>query len=365
MAASMRMLIGSLLLVASLAAPAVGEQPLRQDHRRVMSYLDAAGNEQPVSTADDWAVRRRQIVSGMEAAMGPLPSRDDLPSLDVQITATYETDRYVHYSLTFLSEPGDRTAALLFVPREASAENPRPGIVALHPTGVDGKWIIDDQGRETMHYGRELAERGYVVIAPDYPSFGDSKDYSFGTDRYESGTMKGIWNHMRCVDLLQARADVRGDRIGVIGHSLGGHNALFHAAFDERVLVTVTSCGWTPFHEYPSEARGGNNLKPWSQECYMPRLASVYRLDPDEVPFDFYEVLAAIAPRALFSNSPVHDDNFDVVGVEKAAPVVRDVYKLLGATRSLRITTPNCDHNFPDAVRTEAYEFLDRHLLAD
>jgi pimeloyl-ACP methyl ester carboxylesterase len=297
--------------------------------------------------------------------MGPLPSRDQLPPLDIQVADNHETDKYVRFTLTFASEPGDRTAALLFVPRDVSPDKPRPGIVALHPTGVLGKWIIDDQGRSTMHYGRELAERGYVVIAPDYPAFGDYRDYSFAIDRYQSGSMKGIWNHMRCVDLLRERSDVRPDRIGVIGHSLGGHNALFHAVFDERVLVTVTSCGWTPFHDYPSEARGGTNLKPWSQECYMPRLATVYNLNPDKVPFDFYEVLGAIAPRPLFSNSPVGDDNFDIVGVEKAAPVVREVYRLLGATRKLRIATPDCDHNFPDAVRQEAYEFLDRYLLAD
>ena len=39
----------------------------------------------------------------------------------------------------------------------------------------------------------ELARRGYVVLAPDYPSFGDYA-YDFGTDRYSSGTMKGIFN---------------------------------------------------------------------------------------------------------------------------------------------------------------------------
>jgi hypothetical protein len=95
----------------------------------------------------------------------------------------------------------------------------------------------------------------------------------------------------------------------------------------------------------------------------MPRIDTVFHLDPDQVPFDFYEVLGAIAPRALFSNSPLYDDNFDVVGVEKAAPVVREVYRLQGATRDLRFATPNCDHDFPDDVRLEAYEFLDRHLL--
>ena len=41
--------------------------------------------------------------------------------------------------------------------------------------------------------------------------------------------MKGIWNHMRAVDLLQSLPEVDPNRIGCIGHSLGGHLALSFA----------------------------------------------------------------------------------------------------------------------------------------
>lgn len=92
---------------------------------------------------------------------------------------------------------------------------------------------MDGQGpRSNRGYGKELAERGYIVMAPDYPSFGDQMDYDFTGDRYESGVMKAIFNHIRSVDFLQARPDVDPERIGVIGHSLGGHSAMYVAAFD-------------------------------------------------------------------------------------------------------------------------------------
>jgi cephalosporin-C deacetylase-like acetyl esterase len=45
--------------------------------------------------------------------------------------------------------------------------------------------------------------------------------------------MKGIFNHIRCVDFLVSRKDVSAHQIGVIGHSLGGHNAIFVSAFDQ------------------------------------------------------------------------------------------------------------------------------------
>ena len=76
--------------------------------------------------------------------------------------------------------------------------------------------------------------------------------FDFATDgaAYESGTMKGIWNHIRAVDLLESLPEVDPDRIGVIGHSLGGHNALFVAAFDQRIRAVVSSCGFNAFEDY-------------------------------------------------------------------------------------------------------------------
>ena len=87
-----------------------------------------------------------------------------------------------------------------------------------------------------------------MALAPDYLSFGDEKtDYQtdvYGRG-YKSGSMKGIVNHIRAVDLLVSLPEVDSRRIAAIGHSLGGHNALFVAAFDKRIRAVITSCGFT------------------------------------------------------------------------------------------------------------------------
>ncbi|MBT4900603.1 MAG: dipeptidyl aminopeptidase, partial [Verrucomicrobia bacterium] len=95
---------------------------------------------------------------------------------------------------------------------------------------------------------------------------------------------------------------------------------------------------------------------------YMPLLKTRYKLDPDCVPFDFYEVVAALAPRVFFSNSPLHDSNFDVRGVKKAIPKAREVYKLLGKADALQLRTPDCKHDFPVEVRQESYRIIDQAL---
>ncbi|HWA97188.1 MAG TPA: alpha/beta fold hydrolase, partial [Pirellulales bacterium] len=214
-------------------------------------------------------------------------------------------------------------------------------------------------GAPTRHYGKELAERGYVCLIPDYPSFGDLKAYDFhsGRSAATSGTMKAIWNNIRGLDLLQSLPEVDHEKIGCIGHSLGGHNALFTAAFDLRIQVVVSSCGFTGFHDYY-----GGKLKGWAQDRYMPRVREVYHENPDEMPFDFHEVVAALAPRPFFTNSPLHDANFDVDGVRKVMTAAGDVYGLFDATDRLVADYPDAEHDFPDAEREAAYAFLDKWL---
>ena len=331
--------------------------PCCYDHSRLLVYIDEKGNEQPVRTPNDWEHRRQHILLGMQDAMGKLPDRTQLPALDVRELERFGGDGYTRLKISFVAEEGDRVPAYLYIPTPRKSHQRLPAILALHPTSLVGKGVVAGLStKPNRSYALELAKRGYVVIAPDYPSFGDYS-YDFDVDNYISGTMKGIFNHMRGVDLLVSLDEVDPERIGVIGHSLGGHNAMFVGVFDTRLKVTVSSCGWTPFHDYY-----GGNIAGWTSSRYMPKLKEVYELNPDRVPFDFYEVVAALAPRAFFSCSPLNDDNFDITGVKKAIVEARKVYKLLHAEELLQVRYPDCGHDFPPEVRFEAYEFIDKVL---
>ena len=327
------------------------------DHANLLVFYTSDGRSHPVKSINDWLIRRKQILAGMQEAMGHLPGRD-FALRGERIEETVEMDGFKRIKLSFLVEPGHRLYSYLFVPTDLKAHEKRAAILALHPTWPTGK---DDSaglsGRKNRSYGLELAQRGYVVMIPDYPSFGDDKRYNFDTDGYVSGTMKGIYNHIRCVDYLCSLDFVDSSRIGVIGHSLGGHNAMFVGVFDPRIKVIVSSCGWTPFHDYK-----GGNISGWTSPRYMPLLKYKYNLDPDQVPFDFYEVVAALAPRAFYSNSPLEDDNFDVSGVKKAIPLARKIYELYGVEENLQVRYPHSEHDFPPQFRQEAYRFMDKIL---
>ncbi|WP_254513982.1 alpha/beta fold hydrolase [Anatilimnocola floriformis] len=322
---------------------------------------------EPVKIAADWAARKAEIRRGMELAMGKLPTPDRRVPLDVKIISEEETPEYTRVLLSYACERGDRTPAYLLIPKAVKA-NPgkrHPAMLCLHPTNKDGKLqTIGLVGEQTRHYGDQLAKLGFVCLVPDYPSFGDYKEYDFAQKDaggkeplYVSGTMKAIWTNVRALDLLETLDYVDAEKVGAIGHSLGGHNALFTAVFEPRIKCVVTSCGFTGFHDYY-----GGKLAGWTSDRYMPRIRDVYENNPDKMPFDFHEVLAAIAPRPIFVAAPLHDSNFDNPGVRKVIAAAGGVYELYGAKDKLTAIYPDCAHDFPDDVRAQVYDWLKKEL---
>jgi acetyl esterase/lipase len=331
------------------------EPPVYPDKARLLVLRDEEGRERPVRTAADWARRREHILAAMQQVMGPLPDDSRKVPLEVKYTAEVKTPRYLRKKLTYAAEKGDRVPAWLLIPNERKGK--LPAVLCLHQTVAVGKDEPAGLGKnESLRYAVHLAERGYVTLAPDYPSFGEYP-YDFANSPYQSGSMKAVWNNLRAVDLLQSLPEVDGERIGCIGHSLGGHNTMFTAAFDPRIKALVSNCGFTSFPKYY-----GGKLKGWTSARYMPLIASEYDLKPEKVPFDFPEVVAALAPRAFLASAPLHDDNFEVSGVRDCVAAARPVYELLGAGEKLAANYPDCKHEFPPAVRGVAYDWLDRWL---
>lgn len=308
--------------------------------------------------------KRQQILRNLEKVMGKLPDRSDLPEFNIKISDSVSEQGFTRYTLSFDVAENESLPVYLYVPKQTGTIKRLPAMLVLHGTHELGKGVVDGQGdKPNRAHARELAQRGYVVIAPDYPSFGDLKDHDFESDRYKSATMQGIFNHMRCVDLLQSRKDVDPDKIGVIGHSLGGHNSMFVAAFDTRLKVCVSSCGWTQFEYYNIGEDGsrkyGGRLGPWAQTRYMPLIKTKYKLEAGRLPFNFDDIISAISPRPFFSVSPLRDANFDVKGVVEGIALAKKTYINLGAENMLQVRYPDAEHDFPLDNRREAYAFID------
>jgi len=305
--------------------------------------------------AEQWETPRMRILAAMQEVMGPLPNAGQKVAPAFQLLREETVGNVRRLAITYAAEKDDRVPAYLLMPQNLTG--PVPAILCLHQTTKTGKGEpAGVSGQANLHYALELADRGYVTLAPDYPNFGDYvyDPYQHG---YQSATMKGIWNHMAAVDLLQSLREVDPLRIGCIGHSLGGHNALFVSAFDRRIKAVVSSCGFNSFFKY-----NGGDLTGWSHQGYMPRIAHLFDKDPAKMPFDFSDVLTAIAPRAVFINAPLRDDNFQVSGVYDCVYAAKSVYTLFRASDKLIMVNPDTGHDFPPEIREAAYQFLDKEL---
>jgi dienelactone hydrolase len=297
---------------------------------------------------------RERALAGMQQAMGRLPARAK-GRVEVEVVEETRLEKFTRRKILYTAEPGDKVPAYLLIPNQPSRSG--AAVLCLHQTTKIGKGEPAGLGgNPNLHYAKELAERGIVTLAPDYPNFGDYRfdPYAHG---YASATMKGIVNHMRGVDLLVSMAGVNRKRIGAMGHSLGGHNTLFVGAFDERIRAMATSCGFNSFRKYMK-----GDLTGWSHKGYMPRIASEYGKDPAKMPFDFPDILKSLAPRAVFINAPVGDTNFEVSGVRDCVEAAQAVYTRKRAAERLVAVYPQAAHEFPPAVREEAYRFLEKEL---
>lgn len=286
---------------------------------------------------------------GFFEVAGPLPDHNPQAPLDVESLLEQDMPAYTRRKIRYRALPGNPVYAWLLIPKKANGK----AALCLHQTTSIGKNEPAGMGgKPNLFYGQELAERGYLCLAPDYPSFGDDhSDFPkevFGVG-YVSGTMKGIVNHRRGVDLLLQEG---ARSVVAIGHSLGGHNAIFVSACDPRIKATVSSCGFTAMAKYYS-----GNLKGWSSPRYMPRISTEYGSDPKKLPWDFPDLLRAIAPRGLFVNAPLRDSNFDNSGVRDCVEAVRNQFP----GKALEAVYPDCEHDFPPEVRQQAYAFLDRY----
>jgi fermentation-respiration switch protein FrsA (DUF1100 family) len=291
----------------------------------------------------------------MQKVMGELPKADSRVPLDVQELTTEELPALTRKKITYAVTKNYRVPAYLLIPKNLKGK--APAMLCLHGSG-GGIGRTAGLGKDYPRYALELAERGYVTIAPDYTLLGENHTDP-GSGGFASGTMLGIWSHMRAVDLLESLPEVDATRMGCVGVSLGGHNSLFIGAFDTRMKVIVTSSGFDSFQDYK-----GGDLSGWCQPRYMMRIQDVYGKDPNKLPFDFPEVLATLAPRPLYVHAPISDSNFRIDSVKRCVAAALSVYRLFGAEDHVQTDYPEGGHGFPMEAREKSYRFIDGILKA-
>jgi dienelactone hydrolase len=308
----------------------------------------------------------REILVGL---MGRWP---ESAAVDACVEERVDLGDVVRERISYNVEPEERVPAYLFVPRELQPGERRAGIFAHHQHAgqfhLGKSEVAGLAGNPEQAYALELARRGYVVLAPDAICFEERSPHNGSLDppvepaagrdyeRFEftrrllHGSClqtKMVWDMQCGLDYLESRPEVDPARLGCIGHSLGGQQALFLAALDERVRAAVSSCG---FSSMKTVLREGINH---NFGAYVPGW-----LEHGDVG----ELLAEVAPRAFLALNGAADRIFPIDGLHDSFAVAGASYVAAGCTERLDIGIYPGGHGFTDEMRSRAYAWLDRWL---
>jgi hypothetical protein len=340
--------------------------------------LLVTGNEK-ITTPQAWQTRREEIKNRLQAFLGDLPKSK--PPLAAKITEETSHDGYILRQLTFQTEPNELVPSYLLIPRKLRGKT--PVIICPHQTTQAGKKEPAGlAGNPQLQTALHLVKRGFVTFTYDAICFGERHEAASGHygdaipfyRRHPRWSLIGkmIWDLGRALDYLETLEFIDSSRVGSIGHSHGGITTLFAMAFDERIKVGASNCGFDTF-------RIDGNVWRWSHAtALMPGLGfylgsphinmNFYRAVPDseviETPFDMHELLALIAPRPLFLSTSDEDFVFPNAGWSARRSLTRlePVYSLLNGAGNIEAHFFNGGHSFPNEVSSRTYEWLDRWL---
>ncbi|MCA2212055.1 alpha/beta hydrolase family protein [Jidongwangia harbinensis] len=192
--------------------------------------------------------------------LGPAPARVEL---DAELLERVDCGRYVREKVRYSTAPGERVTAYVCLPK--AADRPLPAVFCHHQHAgrfdLGKSEVVGLGGDPDQAYAHELAERGFVTIAPDAVGFEErnwSPDgasnvtwFELSTRLVQGRTLLATCLHEVSValDYLATRDEVDPQRIGFLGHSYGGRMALWAPAFDHRITASVSHCGCIPFRD--------------------------------------------------------------------------------------------------------------------
>lgn len=153
--------------------------------------------------------------------------KHDFQSGEIHIRSTLdENDKYTSYLIDYPSD-GLTITGVMQIPM---GEGPFPVIVMNHGFFSRGVYSSGDGTDRASAY---LAEHGYITIASDYRSWGDS---DIGESFFYSGLVIDVINLLSAIPSIE-QADA--NRIGMWGHSMGGGVTMKVLTIDPRVKAAV------------------------------------------------------------------------------------------------------------------------------
>jgi len=339
--------------------------------REMDSHPQAGLWKEPL-TPETWDSERRRILEGVYKVVGVPPS--ERTPLDPRILSEEDMRTYLRRKVSIQVQPGDRMPAYLLIPKNRNGRV--PAVICMYGTtaGAGKDTTVGLSGRKpgmlperNYAFAIDMVEAGFVAFAGDYLRDGErikpGRVPYDTTDFYKqfpdwSIVGKDAWDNSRVVDYLETLDFVDPQKIGMMGHSYGGHSTIFATALEPRIKVAVANGPVSDFIHHGLHwgvPKGGHN----SQSLPGMRPYVLNHMLP--IPVTFYEFTSLIAPRPLLvgqavgERRPMEEENY---------AAVRQVYTALGHADRVRYHWYAGDHDVPPEARAAAVAWFRRWFAA-
>ncbi|NOY96181.1 MAG: hypothetical protein GXO81_07350, partial [Chlorobi bacterium] len=329
-------------------------QPVQQNNIR--SYLSGVAAEitdntlSDINTIEGWENARAQRYGEFIEMMGlqdyMYKERTDL---NVKITGVIHKKGYRIEKLYYESLPGLYVPANLYIPD--NIEKPTAAIL----------YVCGHSPTQKVHYQpfpKKFAELGFVCMVIETIQWGEVRGEHWGS--YANGWFhwysRGynpagveLWNAIRGLDLLAARAEVDPGNMGVTGISGGGSQSWYIAAADQRVKAVAPVCGASTL-----KAQIGKRTIDGHCDCMMP--TNTYQAD-------FQDIGALIAPRALLIGQADRDGLNTIESVEQLYAGTKKIYELYGDPGKISLVITPGGHSYHKISREKIHSFFLENLM--
>jgi hypothetical protein len=289
-----------------------------------------------------------------EEVIGKLPAPTE--PMNPRSRPAYDESKWTGYEVTLDLHPDVFAYGILLVPKDLKPGEKRPVVVCQH--GLEGRPqdVVNPKTKTRAYnsFGAQLADRGYIVYAPQNPYIG--RDHFRVLQRKANPLGLSLFSfivrqHERTLDWLAELPFVDPDRLAFYGLSYGGKTAMRVPALLPRYCLSICS---GDFNEWIWK-----NVSVDFPASYMfSGEYEMYEFDLGNT-FGYAEMAALIAPRP-FMVERGHDDG---VGIDEW--VAYEYAKVRRLYAGLRLVDRTEIEFFPGGHMINGkgtFAFLARHL---
>jgi dienelactone hydrolase len=312
-----------------------------------------------------WEQKKDQYLHHIVKCWGKMPNLDQVEALFIEevVRDGYRIEKYEMRVSEMHYLPDDFLPVWLLIPDNPKT-TPCPAMIIHHQHAgqydLGAEEPAGEKGDPQQAFAVELVKQGYITVVFDALCFASRAEkagerFTFTRLLMWGMTLNGryCWDVSKVIDFLYTNPLIDKNRIGIMGHSLGGQMAIWAAVFDKRIKIVVSSCGF-------ARIAGENSLI--QHQINHNFALYLYDFLNVDLKMDMHEVLGLIHPRPMILSNGGKDLMFPIDGVAEIHSFIENLYSYYGNKDKITTIRHSEGHVLPDPARKQVYAFIEKWL---